>query len=311
MSVFDDLIKKREELKLKEKQAIDKALSSNNLVDIEKATRYVEHNKNTEEKSLLVDISSFGFSGTEVPKRISYEVLRGMSELPLIRSIIETRRDQISNYSAFSVDGERAGWTIQKKVSLFKERPKQTSQDTIIIENIANFLMRCGTSKYVRMSDNFNQFLRKSISDSLIFDQMVFESVYNRAGELVEFIAVDGTTYRLLRPQDADKLPTKRKMKPFCVQYYDGRMLSYFYPWELCFGVRNPSTDLKRRGYGMAELESLVKVITWLISADEYNGNYFSKGSSPKGILQIKGKMSKETVDSFRCSMATASSRCK
>ena len=61
-----------------------------------------------------------------------------------------------------------------------------------------------------------------------------------------------------------------------------------YYPWELGFGIRNKSSNIRRNGYGTSELEILVEIITWILWGMQYNGNFFSQGSQPKGFINIK-----------------------
>lgn len=74
-----------------------------------------------------------------------------------------------------------------------------------------------------------------------------------------------------------------------------------FYPWELGIGIRNKSTNIYKNGYGTSELETLSSVMTWILWGFEYNGNYFSKSSQPKGIINVKNpNISQSSLDEFR-----------
>jgi HK97 family phage portal protein len=74
-----------------------------------------------------------------------------------------------------------------------------------------------------------------------------------------------------------------------------------FYPWELCFGVRNPSTNIRANGYGRSELEDLISTITSMLNADSYNGKFFRHGSAPKGALLVKkGNLNPDKVAQLR-----------
>ena len=87
---------------------------------------------------------------------------------------------------------------------------------------------------------------------------------------------------------------------PSFVQIYQGNIKADFYPWELCFGIRNPSTSLHSIGYGISELEELVTTVTSMLWADEYNKRFFSQGSAPKGLLRVKGNVNEKQLQAFR-----------
>jgi hypothetical protein len=69
---------------------------------------------------------------------------------------------------------------------------------------------------------------------------------------------------------------------------------------ELCFGVRNPRTDMNLHGYGVSELEMMMKVMTALLWGWEYNQRAFSQGSTHKGILNFKGNIPEKQLRAFR-----------
>lgn len=74
-----------------------------------------------------------------------------------------------------------------------------------------------------------------------------------------------------------------------------------FYPWELGYGIRNKSTNIYKNGYGTSELETLVEIITWILWGMQYNGNFFSKGSQPKGFINVKNNnIDNTTLNEFR-----------
>jgi len=85
----------------------------------------------------------------------------------------------------------------------------------------------------------------------------------------------------------------------FC-QVLDNRIVADFYPWEMVFGIRNPSTDIKVNGYGVSELEDLVYTVTSLLWTDEYNARFFKQGSMPKGILRVSQDVNESKLSEFR-----------
>lgn len=132
------------------------------------------------------------------------------------------------------------------------------------------------------------------------------EVVRDRRGKnIVEFFATDGGTYRLADTSkqyvnQAIQSPKINGYYPTYVQIYQNQISAEFYPWELIFGIRNHSTAISNNGYGISELEDLIKIITWMLNSDQYNGMFFSNGSNPKGILKVAGNVSESMLNQFK-----------
>ena len=149
---------------------------------------------------------------------------------------------------------------------------------------------------------------------------MTFEIIRNRRGKVESFIATDASTFRVADSffekdydnaffsrngagvwQDkSDFGPKIKGYYPAYVQIYQNAKVNEFYPWELCFGVRNPSTSIHANGYGCSELEDLINVVTSMLWGDEYNRRFFSQGSAPKGLLRIKGTNNEAALQQFK-----------
>ena len=138
-------------------------------------------------------------------------------------------------------------------------------------------------------------------------DQACFEVVEDRKGDPVEYLAVDSGTIYIADSYDDDRddknFSDKKKIKgyyPSYVQVIEQQIVAEYYPWQLCFGVRNESTDINMNGYGNSEIEQLIKIITWMLYSDTYNGKFFSQGSSPKGIIKIAPGANRNRLAEFR-----------
>ena len=233
------------------------------------------------------------------PSNMSYQTLRNMARTPIIRSIITTRQEQVASYAEPTSDDQKMGWTIKKKRGVFdKKSDKMTEADKGRAQDIIEFIMNTGNVENTWSNDNFDSFLRKIVKDTLEIDQMCFENVRNRRGQLVQFEAVDSGTFRLAESYDdregsefhefGDKI---NGYYPSYVQVYNQTVYNAYYPWELCFGIRNISTSVYNNGYGISELEDMIQIITWMLYGMQYNGNFFKQGSNPKGLLHIKGNV--------------------
>ena len=74
-----------------------------------------------------------------------------------------------------------------------------------------------------------------------------------------------------------------------------------FYPWDLGFGIRNKTSNIRTNGYGVSEQEVLIDIMTWTLWGMQYNGNFFKQGSQPKGFINIKTPgMNNTTLHEFR-----------
>jgi len=308
---IDQIKADKEKLDVEERLAIQKAMQSSDPEAIIKANvrwKDLEDREDSGSKSMIFDPYQFA-SSTEYkykPYSISYETLRRMSQTPIIRAIVNTRIEQIAAFSEPQAGRHGVGFVVRKK-NRYGANIKEEMTDDVKnrTEWLTDFLLNCGTISNAWHGDSFDTFLRKITRDSLELDQMTFEVVRNRKGQPVEFLATDGATYRIADSYDDEHYKGEAKEMvngyyPSYVQIHEERLLTEFYPWELCFGIRNYQTNIQANGYGRAELEDLVQVVTWMLYGDNYNGKFFSQGSAPKGILKIAGNVNSGRLAEFR-----------
>jgi len=297
---------------------IEKALKGNNPSDIIAASKYasIDERPEVDKKSYVFDpthfMSNFGYK--DKPFTLSYETLRRLSKVPVINAILKTRKNQVADFCEPQRDKYSTGFVIRKKNFNNNAKEKTSKEEKAKIEKYTEFILNCGVN-YNWEADDFDTFIRKIVEDSLVFDQMTFEVVRNLKGEVVEFFATDAATYRIADSYNDDEFKNSNKYKnirmsdksqevrgylPSYVQVLNGAVESEFYPWELCFGIRNPTTNIYNNGYGISELEELVSVITSLLYSDQYNQKFFSQGSAPKGLLRVKGNLNEKTLGQFR-----------
>lgn len=250
---------------------------------------------------------------------INAAFLRAMARTPYIRSIITTRTEQVVDFAEPQVDKFSTGWVVRRKRSLAPGTPPptdaQNKADAKIIEQISELILNCGAAeKDTNGADRewtketgFEAFLRKFVKDSLELDAGCFEIIENRGGEIAEFYAVDAGTmfladdYASDRYSDQDRKELQRDgLYPSTVQVLNGEVVAEYYPKELCYGVRNPSTELHRNGYGDPELVTLMQMVTNLLNSDAYNANFFKVGSMPRGILRVSGVVSPTVLEDFK-----------
>lgn len=296
------------------------ALNSNDTEEIMKANLYLgEINRQpTKIQSVFFDpndISGNGRGFKDSKGVLSFSVLRRMGDIHIVKSIVSTRVEQIMNFMDFSEDEQKEGYTIRKKKSLFSTGDeKLTNEDKKKISKIVEFLEKGGWTDKWDNVDSLQEFISKIMSDSLTLDQLAFEMVRNRMWELQKFRAVDASLIRFLDSVDPrqregfEQYRFKGHLPRYCM-VWDEMILHnpitkepiLYYPWELGFGIRNKTSDVRRNGYGVSELETLVNIITWILWGFSYNANFFSQGSQPKGFINIKNpNISNSTLQEFR-----------
>lgn len=260
---------------------------------------------------------------------ISFSTLRRMSyQDPIISAIIQTRMNQVANFSVPQPDKYRIGFKIELK----DEEDELTPELETIRDEIEEFILNCGVkeelgTREVILPDrnSFEGFLRKVVRDTLTYDALTFEIVPRVDGRPYEFYAIPAETIRIcsgvgqkpnakeLGLNTSDKLmgrfgypkeflsdPDRGAEEPKYLQFLAGRVTATYDESELCYGIRNPRTDIGANGYGLSELELLISVITADLNQFTYNKNFFTQGAAIKGILNFEGNIPPRQMESFK-----------
>lgn len=310
---LDQIREQQLRLQVEEQLALQNAYKSDDVETIMKAMKYSASKERPQSngKSILIDPFNQNVNDGYYNKNsnLSFGMLRAMSMTPIPRAIIGTRKAQISEFTTPQTDKYSTGFIIRKKRKHYQvdEDAKLSKQEEKEIDLLTEFIINCGDKENKFHADDFEKFAGLFIEDSLSLDQGCFETVRGRKStmdNIVEFYAVDGATIRIADTWDDDAVKNKGSKKingyyPSYVQTIDGVINSEFYPWDLCFGVRNPQTNIKSSGYGRSELEDLTNTVTDLLNAAMYNSQYFRIGSNPKGILRVKN-MNTTRIEEFR-----------
>ena len=117
---LDELIKAQEHNGIAINLAIKEAYNSNDIEQILKANNYTSllYNKQLEErKSLILDPQDLFINNgyRNKPYTLNYDTLRRMGRTHLIKSIVETRKEQVSLFCEPQVDLKKPGFVILKK----------------------------------------------------------------------------------------------------------------------------------------------------------------------------------------------------
>ena len=234
--------------------------------------------------------------GVEATRGLSYGQLYAMSKVPLISAIIQTRVNQMAEFTQAQMDQKHLGFQIR-----MKDRMKEpTDEELTRIREITEFMETCGDDR-IAYENSFESFMRMLVRDSLTYDQACFEIVRNRKGEIAGFTNVDSSTIRRSKMSDSEiKNGRRDPLKAHYVQIMNNKPVAEFGVKDLCFGIRRPRSDHKYRGYGYPELEDCVKVITQMLNAEQYNASNFQNGISTSGVLAVKTRMNPQLFRVFR-----------
>jgi hypothetical protein len=314
LSTADEIIAK---INIEKSLVLQKALHGSDVDSIYKAQAYLQKQSKSNDiessKTLMIDpLSMNGMGYQDKPLRFSLQLLRNMGKVPVIKSIIGTRIDQVCNFAQPQVDKYSTGFTIKpkKKNRGSDGEEKVTSKQEKRIEELTEFILNCGVKEVdPHRHDTFENFLKKFVKDCLELDQGCIELTNTRGGDLFSFQAVDAATMRIadtyFKQLDEDYKAAHKDeyvdgYLPYYVQVYMNRIINYYMPWEMAMCVRNPSTDIYSNGYGRSELEDLISTVTNLLNADQYNANFFKVGSAPKGILRVTGNVNTSRLEEFK-----------
>lgn len=302
---------------------LEKALRSENVEDVLKAQAFIaQQEKNgravkPDIKSILWNPSEIGFNGRgyrDPNNGIPFTTLQRMGDIYIIKSIINTRIEQVQNFLRYSDDDQKPGFQLRYKRVVGGDIKEVSKKDMKVVEGLVRFLEDGGENDKWSSEDNFQDFTRKVIKDSLCLDQMCFEVVRSRNMKVNKFRAVDAALIRQLDTDDPRYASMFEQYRwhgylPRYAMVWDSQIirnpatdeLVVYYPWELGYGIRNKTTNVFRNGYGCSELETLIEVVTWILWGMQYNGNFFKQGSQPKGFINVKNSnIDQGTLNEFR-----------
>jgi phage portal protein BeeE len=242
------------------------------------------------------------YSGVrEKHTRITFDLLRRMAATcEPVAAIIKLRCNQASAFAKLPRNRSDTGFQITTR----RPEDKLGQAELKEAQRIQDFLLNTGLDPNPQRIDNFDRFLRKIVRDSLVLDAYAIETVPGRNPRkhpVTEIWAVDGATIRLAEEETYRPLVyTEEAGEIAYIQQIDGKVVAEYTQDELLYGVRNPSTDLDKNGYGTSELEEGINLITSILLASQFNRSYFSNNSTPRGFLELKGNYSEEHLDAFK-----------
>jgi hypothetical protein len=256
-------------------------------------------------KGWTIDPGDYGFQFNEADIAesfhpgtfgLDYDVLRAMSRVPVISAIIQTRINQVAEFAVPARGPYDVGFRIRLKDRDVEPNKRQKKE----IRELTRWMTTCGDRR-IPGNVGLEHFLRMTVRDSLIFDQLCFETVATKGGGIAGFVPVDASTIRRAKIKDSEKKRGRRMQSERAyVQVINQKIVENFTSEQMTFGIRRPRTWVKIQGYGYPELEELVRTITNLVNAEQFNAANFTHGMHVAGILAVKSKMNPSLFRAFR-----------
>lgn len=235
----------------------------------------------------------------EKPGAIDHSMLRAMvDQTPILNAVIMTRCRQVQRFCQVPEDGRGPGFVVRHKDK--NHKPNEQEQDSINL--LQDFFVNCGWEFDPRRRkqlkrDTFPQFMHKLVRDSLTLDAASIETEMKKDRKLGidGMYAVDGGTIKLCTEngyEGDDEI--------YAVQLVNGAVRTLYSYDDLIYEPRNPRSDIMAAGYGLAETELLIKVVTGYLNAMTHNTKYFDSNAIPRGLLHLSGNYTQADLDSFK-----------
>lgn len=252
-------------------------------------------------QSAYLDDMQISWQGAyfDKPGAMNFQMLRAMAEAtPLISSIVITRVRQVMRFCAPQESGEGPGFTIRH----MDKDHKITASEKESVQLLTKFFQNCGWEWNPRQRrrlkrDDFPSFMAKSVRDSLVLDNAPIETEMKRNKSLGidGFYAVDGASVYLV-----NELDYEGEDELFACQVVNGQIRAAYGYDDLILVPRNPRSDVLVGGYGMSELELLVKIVTGFLNALQVNLDGFNKNSIPRGFMTLIGNYGEQDLAAFK-----------
>lgn len=283
-----------------EDQAMAKAMRGNNVIPFPGGR---EQRKSGERgmQSVWIDDLQINIQGDwfDRPGQFSFDAMRAMVEqTPILNAVIMTRQRQVARFCRPQKGGKGPGFKIASKEKI--DNVDDNEQQTMKL--LESFILNSGWESKPRQRlrlkrDNFSGLMAKLVRDSLTMDSMAIETEWKRDKSLGldGLYAVDGATIRLCSEEGY-----RGEDEIFALQVVQGQVRTAYTYDDLIYVPRNPRTDVVAGGYGLAETELLVRVVTGFLNAFTYNTKYFDSNAIPKGVLNLYGSYSDEDIAAFK-----------
>lgn len=282
-----------------EDQAMAKAMRGKNVIPFPGGREQRQRERGMQ--SVWIDDLQINIQGDwfDRPGQFSFDAMRAMVEqTPILNAVIMTRQRQVARFCRPQKGGKGPGFKIASKEKI--DNVDDNEQQTMKL--LESFILNSGWESKPRQRlrlkrDNFSGLMAKLVRDSLTMDSMAIETEWKRDKSLGldGLYAVDGATIRLCSEEGY-----RGEDEIFALQVVQGQVRTAYTYDDLIYVPRNPRTDVVAGGYGLAETELLVRVVTGFLNAFTYNTKYFDSNAIPKGVLNLYGNYSDEDISAFK-----------
>jgi Phage portal protein len=218
----------------------------------------------------------FGANLNYIPRSddgVSFGELRALADaLPLLRSVIETRKDQIAAQSYAIRARDRS------------DSPASSQA----IDTVTRFLARPDRRH------SFADWLRMLLEDMLVIDAATLYPRYNRGGSLYALDVIDGATIKPLIGEDG-RAP--EPPDPAYQQILKGIPAADFSAEELLYLPRNVRAH---RLYGMSPVEQIALTVNIALRRDAATLDYYRAGSTPDAFATLPKEWTADQIRSFQ-----------
>lgn len=216
-------------------------------------------------------------------------------QVDLIKAIILTRQRQIEAFCRPENEQTRYGFRFVKKDGTKLEEDEQKQ-----VRRLQSWLLNCGDEedpvrRRLLKRETMRGFVKKFVWDTLSGDACPVELERANKGALKGMYNVPFDTIRLCTEegyQGDDEI--------CAVQVIDDMPYVTYSHGDLVYEIRNPRTDLAVNGYGYAEPEMVVRILTAYLNSFHYNASGLDRNSIPRGILQIYGDYQPSQLRAFQ-----------
>ncbi len=218
----------------------------------------------------------FGANLNYIPRGesgLSFPELRALADaLPLLRAVIETRKDQVAAQS----------YAVRARARA--DLPDASAR----IDAALAFLSRPDRRR------SFGDWLRMLIEDLLVIDAATIYPRFNRAGKLYSLDIVDGATIKPLIGEDG-RAP--EPPDPAYQQVLHGLPAADFSADELLYLPRNARVH---KLYGMSPVEQIALTVNIALRRDAATLDYYRTGSSPDAFATLPKEWTSDQIRSFQ-----------
>lgn len=233
--------------------------------------------------------------------KIDYATIRNVVDrVPLISAIINTRVEQIKQFSLYRPDHSNMGFEFY----LADPMKTPTKKDQDMFFKLANFLEITGVHYDADREDDFTDYLEMITRETLTIDQIATEVQRNRKGEPVAFWALDGATIKRVNPKEfnSEQHEYGKRIGPDhrFIQIVDDKIWNAYTHEDLIFDYKQKRADIRYRGFGYSPVEQAIDMITTLLFGYNYLRDQLMRDRVPKGFIQVMGDVGREQLDSIR-----------